>query len=129
MKECITCSRYLSDGYKDSICPVCKELALFDNVKEYIRNNNVNVCQVAKHFQISVRQVRKWIKEGRIDYKVTSKDEGQLLYLIDCGCSMKAAGTILCPKCELKRKQIRTFTNSSIINEYEKMKFSHENYS
>lgn len=118
----------MSDNYKDDICPVCKEAELFSTVKEYIRTNDVNEHQVAEHFQISVRLVKKWIKEGRIDYKINKKTEKQLLCCIDCGCVMKNTGTILCPKCELKRRQIRTFTTPSILNEEEKMRFLRENY-
>ena len=42
--------------------------AIFALIKDYIRSNVVNEYMVAEHFHISLRKVRNWIKEGRIEY-------------------------------------------------------------
>lgn len=69
IKSCKQCSRRLHPKYDKDICPSCIELNLFSEVKEYIRNNDVNESQVAEHFGLSNTKVRAWIREGRIQYK------------------------------------------------------------
>ncbi|MCH5267680.1 MAG: hypothetical protein J1E62_04975 [Lachnospiraceae bacterium] len=71
IKNCIQCSRRLHPQYEKDICPTCIELNLFSEVKEYIRNNDVNETQVAEHFNLPNSKVRSWIREGRIQYKDT----------------------------------------------------------
>lgn len=68
VRECISCHRRLADGYEYNICPACKEEKLFAQVREYIRSHDVNEYMVANEFQIPIRKVRNWIKEGRIEY-------------------------------------------------------------
>lgn len=67
-KYCRNCSKALSDKYDDDICPECKAMDLFRNVKEYISMGNVTEHDVAKHFNIPLSLVRHWIREGRIEY-------------------------------------------------------------
>ena len=67
--ECAQCGRILNKVYKDDLCPECKDLNLFAEVKDYIRENDVKEIDVAEHFGIPVSKVRRWIKEGRIQYK------------------------------------------------------------
>ena len=69
MKNCAQCGRYLSMLYKEDICPECKEINLFSEVKDYIRSNDVRESDVAEHFGIPIKKVRDWIREGRIQYK------------------------------------------------------------
>lgn len=68
-KTCSQCGRYLNDMYTKELCPVCIEMNLFSEVKEYIRENEVKEIDVAEHFGISVSKVKAWIREGRIQYK------------------------------------------------------------
>ena len=42
---------------------------LYAEVKEYILHNNVTEMEVAETFGIPLKQVRAWIKDGRIDYR------------------------------------------------------------
>lgn len=67
-KECKICHKLLSADYEGDVCPHCQEEDLFMRVKDYIRSNVVNEYMVADHFQISIKKVRNWIKEGRIEY-------------------------------------------------------------
>ena len=48
---------------------VREEMELFDAVRNYIRENDVNEFGVAAHFGIPVSRVKAWIREGRIEYK------------------------------------------------------------
>lgn len=68
VKQCKYCHRFLPGKFEGDVCPVCKENELFSRVREYIRKNEVNEYMVANEFQIPLRQVRGWIKEGRIEY-------------------------------------------------------------
>lgn len=67
-KQCPRCHRVLAKGFSGEVCPLCQEDELFGRVKDYIRSNVVNEYMVAEYFQIPLRKVRGWIKEGRIEY-------------------------------------------------------------
>ena len=45
------------------------EMVLFDAVRNYIRDNDVNEFEVAEHFGIPLTKVKDWIKNGRIEYR------------------------------------------------------------
>ncbi len=69
IKRCTSCNCDLPEGYEGEICPRCKETELFEQVKEYIRSNDVTEWDVAEKFGIPRRKVRNWISQGRIEYK------------------------------------------------------------
>ena len=50
IKSCKQCGRRLHPEYNKDICPACMEMNLFNEVKDYIRKNDVNESQVADHF-------------------------------------------------------------------------------
>ena len=47
IKSCKQCGRRLHPEYNKDICPACMEMNLFNEVKDYIRKNDVNESQVA----------------------------------------------------------------------------------
>ena len=96
-RVCKQCSRKLPEAYKPDICQACMEIILFSEVKEYIRNNEVNEQDVASHFEIPIAKVRSWIKEGRIQYKNDPKENITSLYCRVCG--KKIAFGVVCPEC------------------------------
>jgi RecJ-like exonuclease len=96
-KYCKQCSRTLPDVYVGDLCPTCQEAALFSEVKDYIRNNDVKDIDVAEHFDIPVNQVRKWIREGRIQYRSKTGETISSVHCQICGKSIDF-GT-LCPEC------------------------------
>ena len=67
-KYCEFCGRTLPKHYEGTLCPTCQEAQLFRNVRDYIRANTVNEYEVAEHFHIPLRQIKEWIREGRIEY-------------------------------------------------------------
>ena len=69
IKRCTSCNCDLPEGYEGEICPRCKEAELFEQVKEYIRSNDVTEWDVAEKFGIQRRKVRNWISQGRIEYQ------------------------------------------------------------
>lgn len=69
VKVCKQCNTRLSELYPHDLCPLCMERNLFNEVRTYIRENDVRENDVAEHFNIPVSKVRGWIREGRIQYK------------------------------------------------------------
>lgn len=96
-KLCTQCSRHLDERYPEDICPVCKEMNLFAEVKEYIRENDVKEMDVAEKFDIPVSKVRGWIRDGRIQYRGIG---ASTISGVNCQICGKAIdfGT-LCPDC------------------------------
>ena len=89
----------LFNNYKQ--CDICKRplpAKLFHQVKDYIRNNDVNEYQVAAHFHIPLHRVKVWIREGRIEYKTSPNDNTiNGLHCQRCGAPVNFGA--LCPKC------------------------------
>ncbi len=66
---CDKCGRPLPSSYLKSTCEGCLDHELYLKVKEFILANEVTEFDVAEHFDIPLEKVRKWIKEGYIEYK------------------------------------------------------------
>lgn len=97
VKTCPQCGTQLHEMYPHELCPICIEQNLFNEVKEYIRENDVREQDVAEHFNIPVRKVRGWIREGRIQYKGDDKDT---ISGINCRiCGKPIAFGVTCPEC------------------------------
>lgn len=85
-RECKQCKRMLAKSYTEDICPTCLEINLFSEVREFIRNHDVNEFDVAEKFQIPRSKVKGWIKEGRIEYKEgTGMTQLKDVYCVECG--------------------------------------------
>ena len=84
VKFCSICRGALPLDYEDELCPACKENQLFSEVKEYIRAGDVTEYQVAEYFNIPRRLVKKWITEGRIEYK-EEEEKLDTLHCAHCG--------------------------------------------
>ena len=96
IKECANCHKVLPADYAYNICPKCKEDELFSRVKYYIRTHEVNEYMVANEFQIPLRKVRGWIKEGRIEYV----DKDTRIVGTKCQrCGKPVTFGMLCPDC------------------------------
>lgn len=97
-RVCENCKRPLPHDYKENLCPRCLDLALFREVKEFIRTHDVNEYEVAEHFKIPLRQVKSWIKDGRIEYK-QSESASTIAGLHCQRCGAPVTFGTLCPKC------------------------------
>ena len=96
--RCTQCGRILPDVYEEAdICPSCREANLFAEVKDFIRENDVRELDVAEHLDIPIAKVRKWIREGRIQYKGEAGKTISSIYCQICGKPIEF-GT-LCPEC------------------------------
>lgn len=95
-KYCSFCHRPLPMDYEKDMCPVCEENELFSRVKDFIRSKDVTEYDVAEEFQIPLRKVKNWIKEGRIEYKEV-KHTIQKMKCIICGEPIQYGS--YCQKC------------------------------
>ena len=95
-KHCEICNKVLPPQFGDSICSACKDYAIFQTAKDFIRSGDYNEYDVAQFLNIPLQQVRRWIREGRIQYKEEALNTITLKCHI-CG-SQILFGTI-CTKC------------------------------
>ena len=99
-KYCEFCGAPIPRSLETSCCERCRERVLFQEVKEYIRSNDVNEFQVATHFGIPLRVVKAWIQEGRIEYKETAVGKRALNNNFRCEtCGAPVTFGTLCTKC------------------------------
>lgn len=106
VKTCKRCGRDLHPTYPHELCPICMEMDLFNQVKEYIRSNeDVREQDVAEKFNIPIRKVRSWIREGRIQYKGEAANKIGGVVCQICGKPISFGN--LCPMCHsLKQLQV-----------------------
>ncbi|MDD7404138.1 MAG: hypothetical protein SO170_01190 [Butyribacter sp.] len=96
-KVCPDCNQLLSELYPDELCPLCKERHLFNDVRDYIRENDVREHEVAEHFNIPISKVRGWIREGRIQYK---GDTAKSITGVHCRiCGKPISFGVTCAEC------------------------------
>lgn len=95
-KHCENCNAVLPPEYDSSVCPICAEFLLFQDVKDFIRSGDYNEYDVAQHFDISLSQVRRWIREGRIQYKEDSLNNITLHCQV---CGVQILFGTMCTKC------------------------------
>lgn len=128
-KQCEFCNRPLPIKYEFDLCPRCQENKLFEDVREYIRGNDVNEFEVATHFGISVRKVRDWIREGRIEYKAKDEETQKILANLRCEiCGAPVQFGVLCTKCSRNLHAKKGYGAFSIPNNEEsRMRFIDHN--
>lgn len=120
---CQQCGRPLHPQYKEEICPECQEINLFREVKEYIRANDVNEADVAEHFDIPSTKVRRWIREGRIQYKSVDSKNLSSVYCQICGKPLEFGN--LCSEC--RRLQGLEVAAAAYEQQQGKMRFAGKN--
>ncbi len=95
-KYCQSCNKTLPPNHTDSLCPSCAEIALFQVAKDFIRSGDYNEYDVSQFLNIPIQQIRRWIREGRIQYKEDSLNNITMHCQV-CGAQI-TFGT-MCPKC------------------------------
>ena len=86
-KECGRLFNYLSGR---PICPECKEKLeeKFTQVKEYIRENvNAGINQVAEENEVSLKQIKQWIREERLCF---AEDSPITIECENCGAPIRS---------------------------------------
>ena len=105
LRLCPICHTTLPENYEGELCPTCEENQLFSRVKDFIRANDVNEYDVAREFNISRAKVKRWIAEGRIEYKERDK---AIISARCTKCGEPIAFGNLCQKCYREKFQART---------------------
>lgn len=121
--HCKICNRILPSEYEFEMCPYCIESELFREVKSYIREKKVTEYDVAQHFDLPLRRVKAWIREGRIEY---TQDESKTSLGRHCArCGEIVALGELCPTCKmiLKRQETKIGFGKDAVLENGKMRF------
>lgn len=110
LKQCEICGRPLPNSLKETLCTHCQETKLFQDVKEYIRSYDVNEYMVAERFNIPIKKVKGWIREGRIEYKDQEAQKTiEGLHCQKCGVPI-TFGTV-CTKCMKLQNGMKGYEN------------------
>lgn len=100
VRNCKTCGRMFNYLGGIPICPICKKELddKFDKVKEYVRTNpQSSISQVAEDNDVTVPQIRQWVREERLEF---SKDSPVTIECESCGVSIYTGR--FCDKCKSK---------------------------
>lgn len=89
VKNCKGCGKLFNYLTGPQLCPTCaKALDLkFEKVKEYVYDNpGVGIQEVSKEMEVSIPQIKKWIREERLSF---SDDSMIGLECECCGATIK----------------------------------------
>lgn len=95
-KPCSMCGRSLPIDYEKDFCDACEEDVLFKEVREYIRSHDVTEFELAEVFHIPQSKVRRWIREGRIEYV---EGENKMINTRCQRCGTPVTFGTLCTEC------------------------------
>lgn len=101
VKTCRLCGRLYQNqslpGYK-GLCPSCASILekKFVEAKEYLyEHRNATVEEVSNECNVSVKQIEKWVREGRLYY---ADAKGMVITCEKCGVSISTGK--FCNKCK-----------------------------
>lgn len=75
LMNCRNCKRLFNYITGEKICPGCRDALeqKFNDVKKYIQENpGKNVTQVAEECETTEKQIKKWVREGRLVFSSDS---------------------------------------------------------
>ena len=123
VRNCSWCNCILPDNVEGDLCPNCQSDALFREVKDFVRNNDVNEFQVAEEFHIPLSRVKGWIREGRLEYK----DEELRIKALHCErCGKPIQFGLLCQDCIHKLRGNKGIFQSTNKDHAEEIRFYHK---
>ncbi len=100
VRNCKNCGRLFNVLASERLCPACRQKLeeKFQDVKEYLNNHpNASVDEVSKENEVTVKQIKQWIREERLTFSEDSL-EG-----IDCEMCGKLIKTgRYCESCKSK---------------------------
>ncbi|MDO5154409.1 MAG: flagellar protein [Eubacteriales bacterium] len=100
VRPCKQCRRLFNYLNGEPICPSCKDMLekKFVEVKEYVREHKTEgINEVAKANDVTVNQIRRWIREDRLAF---SEESGMGVDCESCGKMIKSGR--LCQSCKDK---------------------------
>ena len=71
LMNCRNCKKLFNYITGEKLCPACKALMedKFQEVKRYIEENpRENINQVAETCDVSIRQIKNWVREERLSF-------------------------------------------------------------
>ncbi|MCI8448072.1 MAG: hypothetical protein HFH30_06670 [Eubacterium sp.] len=95
-KFCSWCHCPIPEDSENDLCKNCQASMEFREIRDYVREHDVNEFQLAEIFEIPLRQVKQWIREGRLEYKELQNTMAGL-HCQRCGKAI-AFGNF-CPEC------------------------------
>lgn len=107
VRNCKECGKLFNYMEGTVVCPSCaKKLEeKFVEVKEYVYNNpGANINQVAEENEVSVQQIKRWVREERLCF---AENSGVGLDCEKCGAMIKTGR--FCPNC--KKELENSFSN------------------
>ena len=106
VKNCKGCNRLFQYIGGPPLCPACREALenKFAEVKEYIyQNPGASIAQVSEATEVTVKQIKQWIREDRLVLSEASADG------IECEkCGVPIRSGRFCEKC--KDKMVNSFS-------------------
>ena len=102
VRNCRQCGRLFNYLGGPPICQACREAVeeKFQQVKEYVRNNpGSNIQMVAEDNDVTVQQIRQWIREERLEFSADSQVG------IECeGCGASIRTGRFCEACKSRMR-------------------------
>ncbi|TCK93374.1 flagellar operon protein (TIGR03826 family) [Natranaerovirga hydrolytica] len=98
VRNCRSCGKIFNYIGGKPICPTCKnELEdTFQEVKAYIKDNpNAQIYDVAEENEVSVGQIKEWVREERLTF---SPDSAVGIDCENCGTTIKTGR--FCNRCK-----------------------------
>ena len=98
VKNCKSCNRLFQYIGGPRLCPACRDAleAKFQEVKEYIyQNRSVSIADVSEATEVSVQQIKQWIREDRL---VLSEATADGILCEHCGTPICSGR--FCEKCK-----------------------------
>lgn len=97
LMNCRSCKRLFNYITGEKLCPDCKKALeeKFEEVKIFIEDNpGKNINQVAEECEVSVQQIKKWVREERLSFSDDS------LVGLECErCGRMVHSGRFCSKC------------------------------
>lgn len=100
VKNCKGCGRLFNYMGGPSLCPSCQRKLeeKFQEVKKYLEENqNASVNQVAEDNDVSVKQIKQWIREERLSLSEASVDG---ILCEHCGTPIRSGR--FCDRCKME---------------------------
>ena len=128
--NCKNCGRLFNALDRSRLCPACMKALedKFQEVKQYLRDNpNATVNQTAEDNDVTVKQIKRWIREERL---VLSNTTGCDIRCEQCGAVIQTGR--FCAKCKASMtndlehaiaKPKGTITQPKATHEKDRMRF------
>lgn len=98
IRNCKKCGRIYNYILGPNLCPRCMKAQeeKFQEVKQYIYDNpGVGVQEVSEVMEVSVGQIRQWVREERLQFA-----EGSVTDIVCESCGKTILSGRYCPQCK-----------------------------